>query len=139
MQGLPLDGTSVWVTALYAVVLFLMGLCIAAAAPACNNPIFAEIVPPELRNMVSLVALTAPRISIDGDQAQYRQNCLLYGSGKPCMERVLKVSSASGDTLSCQGTGDLNGLPCRGMLITLGSQADADRGQSGGKRLAMPM
>ena len=42
------------VTALYAVVLFFMGLCIAAAAPACNNPIFAEIVPPELRNMVSL-------------------------------------------------------------------------------------
>ena len=43
-----------WVTALYAGVLFLMGLCIAAAAPACNNPIFAEIVPPELRNMVCL-------------------------------------------------------------------------------------
>jgi hypothetical protein len=53
MQGLPLDGTSVLATALYAGVLFLMGLCIAAAAPACNNPIFAEIVPPELRNMVS--------------------------------------------------------------------------------------
>lgn len=52
MQGLPLDGTSIGVTALYAIVLFLMGLCIAAAAPACNNPIFAEIVPPELRNMV---------------------------------------------------------------------------------------
>jgi len=52
MQGLPLDGTSVWVTTLYAITLFLMGLCIAAAAPACNNPIFAEIVPPELRNMV---------------------------------------------------------------------------------------
>ncbi|CAK0787030.1 hypothetical protein CVIRNUC_010246 [Coccomyxa viridis] len=51
-KGLPLDGTSVGATALYAVVLFFMGLCIAAAAPACNNPIFAEIVPPELRNMI---------------------------------------------------------------------------------------
>ncbi len=60
MQGLPLDGTSIGVTTLYAIVLFLMGLCIAAAAPACNNPIFAEIVPPELRNMVGLES-HAPR------------------------------------------------------------------------------
>ena len=52
MQGLPMDGTDPAVIALYAVVLFAMGACIAAAAPACNNPIFAEIVPPELRNMV---------------------------------------------------------------------------------------
>ena len=71
MQGLPLDGKSLWVTALYAVVLFLMGLCIAAAAPACNNPIFAEIVPPELRNMVNLMALTAPCMSIVGEQAHH--------------------------------------------------------------------
>jgi hypothetical protein len=52
MQGMPMDGTDPVVIALYAVVLFAMGACIAAAAPACNNPIFAEIVPPELRNMV---------------------------------------------------------------------------------------
>lgn len=48
-----MDGTDPLVVALYAVLLFFMGLCIAAAAPACNNPVFAEIVPPELRNMVS--------------------------------------------------------------------------------------
>ncbi len=52
MQCLPMDGTSPLNVAIYAVLLFLMGLCIAAAAPACNNPVFAEIVPPELRNMV---------------------------------------------------------------------------------------
>lgn len=51
-QCLPMDGTDPLVVALYAVLLFFMGLCIAAAAPACNNPVFAEIVPPELRNMV---------------------------------------------------------------------------------------
>ncbi|BDA50407.1 hypothetical protein COCOBI_16-0830 [Coccomyxa sp. Obi] len=49
---LPMDGTSPLNVAIYAVLLFLMGLCIAAAAPACNNPVFAEIVPPELRNMI---------------------------------------------------------------------------------------
>lgn len=47
-----MDGTVPLNIGLYAVVLFFMGACIAAAAPACNNPIFAEIVPPELRNMV---------------------------------------------------------------------------------------
>ena len=47
-----MDGTSPVNVGMYAVLLFLMGLCIAAAAPACNNPVFAEIVPPELRNMV---------------------------------------------------------------------------------------
>lgn len=47
-----MDGTSPFNVAIYAMLLFLMGLSIAAAAPACNNPVFAEIVPPELRNMV---------------------------------------------------------------------------------------
>jgi hypothetical protein len=52
LQVLPLDGTSYLNIAVYAVLLFFMGVSIAAAAPACNNPVFAEIVPPELRNMV---------------------------------------------------------------------------------------
>ena len=47
-----MDGTVPLNIGLYGAVLFLMGACIAAAAPACNNPVFAEIVPPELRNMV---------------------------------------------------------------------------------------
>ena len=47
-----MDGTVPLNIGIYGAVLFLMGACIAAAAPACNNPVFAEIVPPELRNMV---------------------------------------------------------------------------------------
>ena len=39
-------------TALYALVLVCMGLAITWAAPACNNPVFAEIVPSRLRNLV---------------------------------------------------------------------------------------
>jgi hypothetical protein len=40
------------VVALYGVVLLLFGLLTCWAAPACNNPIFAEIVPPSLRNII---------------------------------------------------------------------------------------
>jgi hypothetical protein len=47
-----MDGTVPLNIGIYGAVLFAMGACIAAAAPACNNPVFAEIVPPELRNMV---------------------------------------------------------------------------------------
>ena len=36
----------------YGSLLALMGVLISWAAPACNNPIFAEIVPPHLRNMI---------------------------------------------------------------------------------------
>ena len=32
--------------------LVTMGLLKTWAAPACNNPVFAEIVPPHLRNMI---------------------------------------------------------------------------------------
>ncbi len=51
MQGLPLNGASSTV-GLYACVMLALGLLISWAAPACNNPIFAEIVPPDLRNMI---------------------------------------------------------------------------------------
>ena len=48
---LPYDATAVmaWV---YGGLLAVMGVLISWAAPACNNPIFAEIVPPHLRNMI---------------------------------------------------------------------------------------
>ena len=51
IQGLPLNGASSTV-GLYAAVMLSLGLLISWAAPACNNPIFAEIVPPDLRNMI---------------------------------------------------------------------------------------
>lgn len=51
-QGLPASGEW-WSVALYGALLLVMGATISWAAPACNNPIFAEIVPPHLRNLVS--------------------------------------------------------------------------------------
>ena len=51
LQGLSYASTNAmaWV---YGSLLALMGVLISWAAPACNNPIFAEIVPPHLRNMI---------------------------------------------------------------------------------------
>lgn len=51
IKGLPLNGEGGTV-ALYCLTLFVFGLMHVWAAPACNNPVFAEIVPPELRNLV---------------------------------------------------------------------------------------
>ena len=51
LQGLPYNGAPATV-ALYALVLLLMGMSISWAAPACNNPIFSEIVPTHMRNMI---------------------------------------------------------------------------------------
>lgn len=51
MKGLPQDGGTVAVT-LHVMTLFVFGLVHVWAAPACNNPVFAEIVPPQLRNLV---------------------------------------------------------------------------------------
>lgn len=50
-QGLPENGAplTVWV---YAAVLISMGLLKSWSQPACNNPIFAEIVPPRYRNLI---------------------------------------------------------------------------------------
>ena len=72
LQGLPLDGASGTV-ATYGLLLGLMGLLISWAAPACNNPIFAEIVPPHLRTMIyafdrsfesAIAASAAPLVGI---------------------------------------------------------------------------
>lgn len=50
-QGLPL-GSGAGVFVLYGTLVCLMGLLISWAATACNNPIFAEIVPAHLRTLV---------------------------------------------------------------------------------------
>lgn len=44
------SGTGIFI--LYGAVFACMGLLISWAATACNNPIFAEIVPPHLRTLV---------------------------------------------------------------------------------------
>ena len=53
--------------------LVTMGLLKTWAAPACNNPVFAEIVPPHLRNMIyafdrcfegAIAACAAPLVGV---------------------------------------------------------------------------
>eukprot|EP00891_Asterochloris_glomerata_P000173 jgi/Astpho2/173/e_gw1.00004.7.1_t len=51
LQGLPFKPKDD-VAAANALVLTVTGLLISWAAPACNNPIFAEIVPAHLRNLI---------------------------------------------------------------------------------------
>ncbi|KAL0030933.1 hypothetical protein WJX79_002316 [Trebouxia sp. C0005] len=51
IKGLPENGQPGTV-ALYGWALVTMGVLKTWAAPACNNPVFAEIVPPHLRNMI---------------------------------------------------------------------------------------
>ena len=51
LQGLPMNGEAptVW---LYGAVIALFALLTAWPAPCCNNPAFAEIVPPAQRNLI---------------------------------------------------------------------------------------
>lgn len=51
MQVLPHDGEQATVV-MYAIVMVVCGLLKSWAAPACNNPVFAEIVPVHLRTLV---------------------------------------------------------------------------------------
>eukprot|EP00878_Enallax_costatus_P014703 GHUV01015379.1.p1 GENE.GHUV01015379.1~~GHUV01015379.1.p1 ORF type:complete len:228 (+),score=31.89 GHUV01015379.1:2608-3291(+) len=66
-------GSSTGIFILYGAVFCCMGLLISWAATACNNPIFAEIVPPHLRTLVyafdrclegALSAMGAPMVGI---------------------------------------------------------------------------
>ena len=50
-KGLPKNG-DYSSAALYALVFFVTGILISWAAPACNSPIFAEIVHPSTRNII---------------------------------------------------------------------------------------
>ncbi len=50
-QVLPMDGGAGTV-ALYAITILLFALATAWPAPCCNNPCFAEIVPPEQRTLI---------------------------------------------------------------------------------------
>ena len=53
LKGLPREGTdTAGVVFLYSFVMFIFGAVHTWAAPACNNPIFAEIVPASLRSLV---------------------------------------------------------------------------------------
>ncbi len=54
LRGLPTQSaaSSPATAAAYGVVLLAKGVLTSWAAPACNNPVFAEIVPPDMRNLV---------------------------------------------------------------------------------------
>jgi hypothetical protein len=75
-KGLPL-GSSPGLVAVYGAVFALMGLLSSWAATACNNPIFAEVVPQELRTLVyafdrcfegALSALGAPLVGVAAER-----------------------------------------------------------------------
>lgn len=96
-QGLPYDGgseTVFW----YGVVLFLMGLSISWAAPACNNPIFAEIVPSHMRNMIyafdrsfegAIAACGAPLVGILAERYFH----FVVRGGHACHENTCRTLS----------------------------------------------
>jgi len=51
-KGLPLSGDDVYIVGLHGVVIVVFAVLTAWPAPCCNNPVFAEIVPPRQRNLV---------------------------------------------------------------------------------------
>ncbi|KAK9861788.1 hypothetical protein WJX84_005582 [Apatococcus fuscideae] len=70
MKGMPLGGSPA-IVALYITVMVTFGIVRSWSAPACHNPVFAEIVPARLRNMVyafdrcfegAIAALAAPLV-----------------------------------------------------------------------------
>jgi MFS family permease len=76
-KGLPLSA-SAGAAAAYTAVLVTMGLTITWAAPACNNPIFAEIVPTINRNLIyafdrsfegAVAAMGAPLVGLLAERA----------------------------------------------------------------------
>ena len=53
LRGLPTAAAATpAAAAAYGLVLLVKGVLTSWAAPACNNPVFAEIVPPDMRNLV---------------------------------------------------------------------------------------
>lgn len=81
LKGLPLDGAHSTV-AKYCVVIACMGLLITWAATACNNPIFAEVVPAHARSLVyafdrsfesALASLGAPLVGVLAEKAFHFQ------------------------------------------------------------------
>ncbi|GMH42215.1 hypothetical protein BSKO_10134 [Bryopsis sp. KO-2023] len=103
MHGMPRNGETTTV-ALYAVLLGFMGLLAPWAASACNNPIFAEIVPPSHRNLVysfdrsfemSLSALAAPLVGLMAEKFGYSGTVKVTGES----DKDLPNASALRDAL----------------------------------------
>ena len=104
MQGLPENGEPGTV-ALYGWVLVTMGILKTWAAPACNNPVFAEIVPPHLRNMIyafdrcfegAIAACAAPLVGILAERmfgftVSHLASCIALTSGGKEKGRELRL------------------------------------------------
>ncbi|KAG2424845.1 hypothetical protein HYH02_015108 [Chlamydomonas schloesseri] len=102
LRGLPVDVAAATAAggggggvAAYGAVLVTMGLLITWASPACNQPIFAEIVPPDMRNLVyafdrafegAISALGAPLVGM-------------------AAERWFGFTGVAADEDSCEGLG----------------------------------
>ncbi|KAG2486460.1 hypothetical protein HYH03_014907 [Edaphochlamys debaryana] len=76
MRCMPLEATGGAAVG-YGLLLTLKGVLTSWAAPACNNPVFAEIVPPDLRNLVyafdrsfegAISALGAPLVGLAAER-----------------------------------------------------------------------
>ena len=90
-------------------VLLAMGATISWAAPACNNPIFAEIVPPELRNLVyafdrsfemAIAAMAAPLVGILAEQLSW---CVRAIGTKPCSMPQARLCRLPGNNAAREG------------------------------------
>ncbi|GIL52823.1 hypothetical protein Vafri_8585, partial [Volvox africanus] len=76
MRGMPLTATPA-TAVMYGALMLLKGVLTSWAGPACNNPVFAEIVPPDMRNLVyafdrsfegAISALGAPLVGMAAER-----------------------------------------------------------------------
>ena len=104
-QGLPRNDASVSSAGIYAGVLFTFGLIKAWPAPACNNPLFAEIVPENQRTLVyafdrcfetALAACTAPLVGLFAEKVFG-----FDGAATPSGDKTIDLANAKalGDAL----------------------------------------
>lgn len=75
-KGLPMAATNT-TAVLYGALLLTKGVLTSWPAPACNNPIFAEVVPPDMRNLIyafdrsfegAIAALGAPLVGMAAER-----------------------------------------------------------------------
>eukprot|EP00198_Chlamydomonas_reinhardtii_P001999 XP_001691335.1 predicted protein [Chlamydomonas reinhardtii] len=139
LRGLPADVAAAGAgggVAAYGAVLLTMGLLITWASPACNQPMFAEIVPPDMRNLVyafdralegAISALGAPLVGMAAERwfgfsgvAAAEDSCAellgleagagLHGGGGPTANRTAAMAARAGgpapDLLKARSLGD---------------------------------
>jgi len=111
LKGLPQDESvaTAGVAGLYGAVFFLFGLCISWAAPACNSPMFAEIVPEHMRSTVyafdrsfegAIAACAAPVVGLIAERLfDFRGDLSEMGHLSPADDAVRHNARALGNAL----------------------------------------